>query len=210
MFCLLVFFIVGISCHEKVRELTLDERYSQIDKISSLAHCKGPNGAYTTKVLSKKDGSLFFSQVFEYRDSPFRAELYPGNKGYVLDSVNNVSDTLSGVAIAMIRSHDFHRMQTNPKAFYTDITFEKIAENEMELFSAVDVLQNPVKIYYDREREQIRMVEFLNMADTTEVIRVEYKKWIESAYGKLAKEVEIVQAAKDTFNFQFENLKINE
>ena len=80
----------------------------------------------------------------------------------------------------------------------------------MELFSAVDVLQNPVKMYYDSETEQIRMIEFLNMADTTEVITVEYKKWIESAYGKLAKEIEIVQAVKDTFNFQFENLKINE
>ncbi|MEM9545218.1 MAG: hypothetical protein AAGA77_04560, partial [Bacteroidota bacterium] len=52
-------------------------------------------------------------------------------------------------------------------------------------------------------------VEFLNMMDTTEVIQVEYKKWVESEYGKLAKEIEIVQAKKDTFHFDFKTIEIN-
>ncbi|MEO0573688.1 MAG: hypothetical protein AAF039_18455, partial [Bacteroidota bacterium] len=98
---------------------------------------------------------------------------------------------------------------TNPKSFFNQITFEKYVENEIELYSGIDRLDNPVEIYYDRTIKQIRIIEFPNMMDTTEVIKIEYKKWMESDYGKLAKKIEIIQAKKDTFNFDFKTVEIN-
>ena len=49
----------------------------------------------------------------------------------------------------------------------------------------------------------------MNMMDTTEVIEIVFKKWIESDLGKLASEIEIIQAKKDTFSFKFRAIEIN-
>jgi hypothetical protein len=213
MFCILIYSFGVVSCNEKKStknsELSLNPRYLQIEDINSFANCKGPNGNYTTKVVSKKDGSLFFTQIFGNRDSPFMVQLRSDNKGFVIDDKKKVLDTLSNVSIEMIRSHDFHRLQTNPESFFNQIRFEKILDTEMELFSAVDMLNNPVKIYYDKTIKQLRRVEFKNMMDTTEIIEIVCKKWSESDYGKLAKEIEIIQAKKDTFNFTFQTIEIN-
>ncbi|MEM9364222.1 MAG: hypothetical protein AAGA43_16390 [Bacteroidota bacterium] len=214
LFCVFLCALGMISCKEekdtKKKKLSLDSRYLQIENIHSFANCNGPNGNYTTEVTSEKDGNLTFYQVYEYGDLPFRAELSSYDKGYVLAENGKVSDTLTNISIEMIRSHDFHRLQTNPKSFFKDIEFEKDLENELELYSGIDRLNNPVKLYYDPKMEQIKIIEFPNMMDTTEVIKIEYKKWLESDYGKLAKEIEIIQAEKDTFNFNFKTIEINE
>ena len=213
VFCTLLFSMGIVSCKKEksanVHQLTLDPRYLQIDTINSFANCYGPNGTYTTEVFSEKNGSLLFSQVFEYRDSPFTAKLHSDNKGYTIDKSGGISDTLSAISIAMIRSHDFHRLQTNPRSFFTQIMFEKDIDDKIELYTGIDKLDNPIKIYFDSAVQQIKIIEFLNMMDTTEVIKIVFKKWIESDYGKLAKEIEIIQAKKDTFNFDFKTIEIN-
>ncbi|WP_299245493.1 hypothetical protein [uncultured Aquimarina sp.] len=210
--CALIFLLGVISCDERKsnkNNISLDPRYLQIESINSFANCNGPNGNYTTKVISKKDGALIFTQIFDYRDSPFMAKLSSDNKGFTLDENNKILDTLSNVSIEMIRSHDFHRLQTNPKSFFNQIKFKKRLDVTTELYSAIDRLNNPAKLYYDKAIKQLRSVEFKNMMDTTQVIKIVYKKWDESNYGKLAKEIEIIQAEKDTFNFSFETIKIN-
>ena len=213
IFCVFLCLLGIISCknekNTKNHKLSLDPSYLEIENINSFANCNGPNGDYTTEVISEKNGALFFSQVFEYRDLPFIAQLNSNNKGYAIDKNGKISDTLSNVSIEMIRSHDFHRLQTNPKTFFHQIKFNKNVETDIELYSGIDRLNNPVKIHYDRAIKQIRIIEFLNMMDTTEVIKIEYKNWIDSDYGKLAKEIEIVQAKKDTFNFDFKTIEIN-
>lgn len=202
-----------VSCIKTKKDpkgvLTLNPKYLQIDLISSFANCKSPNGDYITKVNSKKDGSLSFYQKFENRDAPFIAEIRSDNTGYVIDESKKVVDTLASLSVEMIRSHDFHRIQTNPKAFYHQIKFDKALESGRELYTAVDRLGNPVKLFFDRTNNQLRNIEFLNMMDTTEVIQIRYKAWEDSDYGKLAKEIEIVQAKKDTFSFHFETIYIN-
>lgn len=212
-YCALIFLLALVSCGQKNsiknKELSLDPRYLQIEDINSLANCRGPNGYYTTKVVSKKDGSLFFTQIFSYKDAPFMAEIKSDKKGYVTDEKKNILDTLSIPAIVMIRTHDFHRLQTNPGSFFSQIKFVERLDAGIEIFSAIDQLNNPVKIYYDTSIRQLRRIEFQNMMDTTEGIEVVYKQWDESEFGKLAKEIEIIQAKKDTFNFDFETIKIN-
>ncbi len=203
-----------ISCdkrkNSKPNGLSLNPRYLEIKDINSLAKCKGPKGNYTTKVISKKDGSILFTQIYSYQNAaPFIAEINADAKGIVLDENSMVVDTLSELAIEMIRGHDFHRMQTNPEVFYGRIKFKERLTANMELYAAVDRLQNPVKIYYNTNIKQIERVAFRNMMDSTEVIEIVFKKWIDSDFGKLAKEIEIIQGKKDTFHFHFETVKIN-
>ena len=211
MFCTLLYVFGVVSCnkHFKKNELLLNSKYTQIEDINTIANCKGPNGEYTTKVVSKKNGELLFTQIFSNERLPFKAKLSAENNGFVIDDNKKILDTLTSVSVEMIRSHDFHRLQTNPEYFFNQIKFEKKLDAETELFTALDRLNNPVKIYYDRAIKQLKRVEFRNMMDTTEVIEIVFKKWSKSDYGKLAKVIEIIQAKKDTFNFNFQAIKIN-
>lgn len=202
-----------VACNKNQRNsdriLSLDMRYTDIDKIYSKANCIGPNGAYITEVNSDKNGALRFTQTFELRDLPFAANLVSKDIGYVIDTNDKTIDTLSSVAIEMIRSHDFHRMHTNPDAFFQQIEFEQNLSDEIEVYVGIDQLNHPAKIYYDKSLKNIRSIELLNMIDTSEVININYTSWIDSDFGKLAKTLHVIQAQKDTFNFDFEVIEIN-
>ncbi len=127
------------TCGERTpsdRQLSLDPKYLDVEDIRSFANCIGPNGNYTTEVISKKDGNLQFTQVFDYRDAPFKASIDATNRGYVIDENQQVIDTLSNAAIEMIRSHDFHRLHTSPESFFSQIKFASESNNQIQLFSA--------------------------------------------------------------------------
>lgn len=191
-------------------KLALDPRYKQINEIKALADCIGPQGKYTNKISSSSDGSLLFTQVAEYRDEPFIAQIDSDGIGYTKNPNKKLLDTLSKEAIEMIRSHDFHRMQTNPKDFFKQIKYEKDLGHHMKLYSAIDALNHPVEIAFDTQMNQIKTIELQNMMDTTESISIKFKKWMDSDYGLLAKKIEIIQAKKDTFQFNFQSININE
>lgn len=208
---LLVF--LGIqSCKQKENPqpgIALDARYAQITHFETLAKCRGPKGSYTTKVESDTTGNCFFSQVYTYTNTPFQALLTSDTTGYVVDDQKKIQDTLPQEAIEMIKSHDFHRLLTKPGQFFANITFARQLEPQLELYRAKDGLGNLAKLYYNPKTHLITKVELLNPMDTSQVIEIINKKWMESAYGKMVKEIEIIQAKKDTFHFNFESVKLN-
>lgn len=209
---LFILILVIVSCSTKessTHKLTLDPKYKQVQSISTFAHCKGPNGNYTTKIMSSSDGSCYFSQVTA-SNKMFTARITADLKGYAIDSLGTIIDTLSNEAVEMIRSHDFHRLHTNPQHFYNSITYDHDIDNSISLYHGIDNLQNPVSIYYVKNTRLISKIELLNPMDTTEVIEIISKKWVETDYGKMVKEIEIIQARRDTFYFVFERIKINE
>jgi len=210
---LLILLLAGMfSCDRKktnTKELVLDPRYQQIEKISTLANCRGPQGNYTTEVNSSAQGDCFFSQAYEDSDQLFHAMVTPEDKGFVLDKDQNTVDTLAIEAVMMIKSHDFHRLHTNPEDFFNQITFDKKVDKETDLYRAFDKLENEVKLFYHREEERIAKIELLNPMDTSQTIEVINKQWIDSEYGKMVKEIELIQAKKDTFYFNFEKIDIN-
>ena len=201
-----------LTCGQKsgndAEPFLLDPRYKKINHISSTALCLGPYGSYTTSVDSEKNGKLMFTQTFSYKATPFHAEIRADNTAYQLDENNNILDTLSPVEIEMIRSHNFHRIQTDPGSFYKNFAFEKKSEEGWDVFTATDRLNHPVKLFYDVSIGQIRKINLMNMLDTTQSIELIYKNWNESDYGKLARNVEIIQAGKDTFTFEFTAIRI--
>jgi hypothetical protein len=209
---LMVFYAGLSSCKAKKNDshqLILDSRYAQIKSINSFANCLSPQGKYTTEVRSFDDGTCYFIQVSDDRSQPFSVKLDSENKGYMLDENEEVIDTLSSNTVLMIRSHDFHRIQTNPSSMFHDINFVKEIDNKTEHFSAKDNLSNAVNLFYNRKEEHISKIELLNPLDTTELIEITHKAWRDSEFGQLVKEIEIIQAKKDTFYFNFEYVHIN-
>jgi hypothetical protein len=210
--CLFILLAIIISCAKKennVTELILDSRYKQIQNITTFAKCKGPKGNYTTEIKSSSDGSCFFRQVIENSNQPYTVKITSNLKGYVVDTLSVVLDTLPNNIVEMLRVHDFHRLHFNPQHFFDSITFDYHINKTMSLYRATDRLKNSVNIFYNRNTQNITKIELLNPIDTTQVIEIINKKWSDSNYGKMAKEIEIIQAKKDTFHFSFENIKIN-
>lgn len=200
----------GPAKKEDPNKLLLPPGYAEINDIRSFARCKGPQGNYTTSVHSASDGSCTFTQEYEYRPLPFLASLTADNRGYVIDSNQRITDTLPNDAVEMIRSHEFHRMHSNPAHFFRSLVFEKDMDKTTAQFRASDRLGYPVHIYYNRHDKLISRVEMLNPADTGQAIEIIFKSWTNSAYGKLVKELEIIQAKKDSFYFDFTSVLINQ
>lgn len=205
--------LAGINaCQQKGNHqsgLILDSRYAQIKHFETLAKCRGPKGTYTTKVESDTTGNCFFSQLYDYNNMPFHALLTSDTTGYVVDDKKSILDTLPQEAIEMIKSHDLHRLLTKPEQFFTNIIFAKKLQTNLDLYSAKDRLGNPVKLYYNSNSQLIAKVELLNPMDTTQLIEINNKKWMDSGYGKIVEELEIIQAKKDTFRFNFESVKLS-
>ena len=74
----------------------------------------------------------------------------------------------------------------------------------------MDKLDNPAKLLYNREEKLISKIELINPKDSSQSIEIHYDKWMDSKYGKMVKEIYIVQAKKDTFFFDFQSLKIKD
>jgi len=207
----LLVFVGIISCKQKENPqpgIALDARYAQIAGFETLANCRGPKGNYTTKMESDTTGNCFFAQVYTYNNTPFHALLTSDTTGYVVDEQKNIQDTLPQEVIEMIKSHDFHRLLSRPEQFFTRITFMQKLAPPVELYQAKDGLGNPAKLYYNTSKHLIAKVELLNPMDTTQRIEIINKKWMESAYGKMVKELAIIQAKKDTFYFNFAQVKL--
>lgn len=197
---LMVATLIIASCEKRVaNQLVLDEEYSSIDKISSLANCYGPKGAYDTYIVSKKNNEMSFRQTTKENSNAATIKIDTELAGYVFDNTDSVIDTLSKKAVEMIRSHDFHRLHTNPWHFYDSITFSKPISKNSSLFTGKDRLKNEVLIYYNHEERLIERIHLKNPIDTSQLIEILYRDWEITQYGRMNKRLQVVQAKKDTF-----------
>jgi len=213
IFTLLISFASCKGDKNTAHELILDSKYQQIKTIHSFANCIGPDGKkYTTEVKSELDGSCIFIQKYEENDALFSVKLTSDNKGFILNEQHVIVDTLGAEDVEIVRSHEFHKMHTNPSHFFDDIRFDKAVNKEFDLYIAKDKLNNPVNLWYHKKFELIHKIDLLNPRDTTEHIEIFNKEFVDYGYdyGKVVKNLEIVQGKKDTFYFNFKSIKINE
>ena len=206
----LLFFItlfVCIACSEREKQIELNPKYSEIQNIVSIAQCKGPGGNYVTEVTSFEDGGGLFTQKYDYQKN-FYSRINSDSTGYVLSEQGDTLQALPRNAVEVIRSHEFHRLHINPNHFFHEFKYIN-NENDLEVYNALDRLNRTAKIYYSRKEKLIEKVELTNPLDTLQTIEIQHKKWMDTEYGKMVKELEIVQAKKDTFYFNFENIQIN-
>ena len=216
VYFLFIFSMALISCSEKQTEpkvLILQSEYSKVQDIKSMADCYSPFGQYTTEVHSLSDGSCYFHQKFSDSEQPFIIRLDSLNNGYIMNDEDTVIDTLSVEDVEMIRGHEIHKMSMDPEWFFKNISFDKdvtYLEEEYELYLGQDHLENPVYLTYNPKKKQISKIELLNPRDTTQTIEILYKTWKKTNFGYLVRMVDIVQAKKDTFNFNFKSIEITD
>ncbi|GEM_PF-1044330 len=210
----------SFSCSKKrstdqnnhIKRIELTPKYKQIENLISIADCQGPDGNYITEVHSTKNGYTYFSQKYEYKDDEFEVILENEDFGYSVDLASGQKDTLSQPVLEVIKGHEFHKISLFPDMFFSNIMYQKdsiFRSQSCEVFSATDHSRNPVRIFYDRNEMLIIGFNFYNPFDPSEKIETHFQKWEASDYGKLVKELEIVQAERDTFNFIFNRILIN-
>ena len=211
---LLIFIVASCSDSSSTTPtLTLDSKYKNINTISSFANCSSSAGTFTTEVRSSKYGDCIFIQWNSEDSIPFIAQLTKSNEGFILDEAHNIIDTLSEIGIEMIRGHEIHRIISSPESFYSNIQYDSSIELEgrkFEVFSATDGVNNPIKIFYNNSKNRIKKVELVNPLDSSQVIEIVNNAWMSTEYGKMPKEVDIIQAKKDTYRFSFNKVEINQ
>ncbi|NNE26021.1 MAG: hypothetical protein HKN09_04210 [Saprospiraceae bacterium] len=192
--------------------LELDERYASINSIQTIANCTSPAGQFVTEVNSKSDGDCLFIQNNDIDSSTFIAHITPDNIGFILDENHAVLDTLSDKGIEMIKGHEIHRIMTSPESFYNDIRYNKTEDylgTTYPVFSAEDGLNNPIKIFYNPDKKRLKKIELVNPLDTSQIIEIVNNTWMNTSFGKMPKEVDIIQAKKDTYRFSFIKVDVN-
>lgn len=192
-------------------KLKLDSRYNQIQEIVAIADCDGPFGKYITEVRSSRNGECYFKQEFEQDPRPFIVRINSNHQGFMLDDQEAVVDTLRMEDVLMIRGHENHFMHALPHLRFEEINFEKKIRQEgqdFDLYLGKDLLNQNVKFYYLADSNRIEKLEFINPVDTTQLIEVIHKKWKQTEFGELVKELEVVQAEKDTFKFNYHTIRI--
>ncbi len=202
---------IVVACREKETNSSrpvLDVRYSTIRSIYASAACRGPKGEYRTRVQSNPDSSCLFSQVYSYKPEPFFARLTK-DSGFITNARDSILDTLPRGDAEAIRSHQFHRLQTDPDYFFRDMRPIHDPEKSNQVFSAKDRLGQIASLAFDLERKVLLKVSLLNPMDTTGHIDILYQKWLETAFGQLVQELQIVQAGRDTYYFSFDTILIN-
>ena len=209
--CQIVFTSVYLACtNNEPPSLVLPAEYMQIKSIEAEAQCRGPKGAYTTSVLSFTGGTCSFSQKYSYKNTPYRAQIRPDYLGLSIDSSGKILDTLSAEAVEMIRSHDFQRMFARPQDLFQAISFQKKVDAHTQVFQAKNRLNAPVELFFDNKEKRISRVDLLNPADSTQAIEIVPTQWMDTGVGKLVSALYIVQGGKDTFDFEYKILKINQ
>ena len=208
---LIAVLFTSYSCNKSLDNagIALPSSLDEISDIITIADCTSPMGDYLTEVRSMGDGSCLFIQKSNTSNHPFIAKIKDDGLGYVLSEHDNIIDTLSRENVEMIRGHEIHKMSINPKFFFDEISLDQATSKlDQQYYHAKDGLGQPVKISYTRKDQKITKIELINPRDARQTIEIIYNSWIATKYGDLAKNVDIVQAQKDTFNFNFKSLKI--
>jgi len=214
----LALFFVGFLLIHCQREssgegLLLPAAYTGIDTLTTIADCVGPNGAYTTEVRSSRKGYGYFAQHYTDGRSPYIARAMPDQRGYAYDTLGNVTDTLSREVVAIIRGHEIHRMFIDPLGFWEEVTFRDSViwrETDYARFVGQDVAGNPVDLYYHAGEQRLDKVVIRNPMDTTEQIEMIPIAWEETGYGPMVNQLLFVQDGRDTFRFDYREVRVNE
>lgn len=216
--CLAVFLV--LSCNAPVNQehsglgkiLELDERYAAIESMVSKANCFGRGNSFQTEVHSTKVDSLYFKQVYSDRDDITEIFLNNRNNGFSIDREKGKKDTLQAAVLSMIRGHEFHKISIRPEEYFYRLAAHNSAteSDSIRKFSGIDELNLPVTISVDTRKKRIIDYEIHNPFDSSETIRMRYSNWENTDYGFLARSLEIIQGEKDTFNYDFTELMINE
>jgi hypothetical protein len=190
----------------------LDKAYQDITRIQASADCIGPPGRYTSEIHSFEDDYIYFHQKFKDRPGEFKAVLLDTASGYSFDINNQLKHLLNKQSVQIVRSHDFHRMALFPHIYCKDLqrsTDLNYREVEVQAWTGLDPNGNHATVYYNPDKMLVAGVQLRNPADTNMVYEVYFDDWRNSAHGRIPYYAEVVQAEKDTFQFHYSRVTLN-
>ena len=191
--------------------MMLHQSYEKIQNVVATADCTSPRGPYISEVHASIDGYTYFLQTFD--DGQFAAVVSANDRGFVLDTLEQLRDTLPPEMQEMIRSHAFHLIHTRPGDMYGAITYDTLTNYRNaihERYVAQDVFGRQIQFFKLPTDSVLAGMRLFNPVSTAELIEVNFRAWTASEYGPMASLVEIVQNATDTFTFQYRDILINQ
>lgn len=122
---------------------------NQVQRVTAVANCHGPNGEYVTKLDSTRDGMLVFEQI-RPGQRPFVAWVANAAEGWVHDEAGH-KQKLDPRAVAMIRSHDFQMIALTYGERYEG--YQSLGPVEFQTVPCkavqyLDELGNPCQAYF--------------------------------------------------------------
>lgn len=156
------------------------ERLDGIRTLDVLAACRGPNGPFTTRVLSHRNGDMVFRQSYE--DAPgFLAGIRGGRAWQVADS--GEVETVSRESAAFLRSHEFLTITLMPMTRLEDPRIRDVGVFRGTVARAVeltDAAGNPFLVHYALEEGRPLGFTVTNpTSDGPPLIEVELADWRE-------------------------------
>ena len=189
---------------ESVTSTNQEPTHDYLRNIVAHAECTSPEGAYTTDLLADHEGFLEFRQAYGYREGGFAAQVQGDSLAQSMDDEGRVGESLEKPVIAMLQGHNFFWMYLQPGLFFKELdTLDPLH------WRAKDALDNPVEILRDDHHYQVQQILLRNSLDTSELITINYLQFDSTAFGPLPQELEVVQAGRDTFHFEFTDVALN-
>lgn len=214
---LLLICLVIMGCHQNPSASDLIEKSTYvlgksetIETIQAIANCQSPEGSYTTELHSAKDDYVNFNQIYSYRSTPFEAVVLSLDTGFQINTDSSLAG-LPATAIHIIKGHEFHEIlfELNNR-FHQFGKPESVMEESMKLFriSALDMLNNPVELFFHQQAGTLESMTFVNPDNTKEIIRITYSNRKQIQGTSLPMHVKILQGDQQ-FTFNYTSVKIN-
>ena len=189
---------------ESVTSTNQESRSDYLKNVMAVADCQGPEGAYTTELAANANGFLEFRQRYTYRDAAFAAQVDRDSLVQELTPNGYMNRTSNADMISMLQGHNFFWMYLQP-----DLFFKELEADDPWHWHGVDALGNPVELKRDSSHYQVQVIELRNPFDTKELIEVQYLTFDSTAFGPLPRTLRVVQDGRDTFSFQFREVRLN-
>ena len=180
----------------------------QIENITSLAQCKGPNGTYTTEVHTHRNGYGYFKQVYSYRDVPFEIITKGTTSGFI---PGKPQEAISPNTVYAIRSHHFHNVILEVQQRFHDFEptqLVAISGHDFFQIKAKDELNHPCSLFFDPLTHRLEAFYIQNPDNLQEILKIRFSDWRNIQGLNLPQHLEIEQGDK-IFTFDFVKIILN-
>lgn len=175
---------------------------SAIEQIYSLARCSGPEGAYSTEVVST-GGYLLFKQLYRYR---------PDTVLYIIDgdkTCNIAGEPLSRFEQFLAESHDFIRAAVQPGFMIRFVDNISHGADTTRIFGTTyDSHAITYRVETDSNRPLGYLLQITGTEDPIEPIVVEFSGWVSPNRIRYPA-MTVIRQGEETFLFNYESVLFN-
>ena len=163
-----------------VRAVGSPDEIAKIRSLEAFADCVGPNGAYTTNIVSRRDGKTRFTQKFSYKNE---------QNDIIINGLTvwqNVDQRpVSPIQKLIVNLHEYQKMSFDFGRMFHDFAldgYELFGNRPSVKVRAKNELNDPIYLYFDRDLKLLSGY-VLPISGTAEVVKNVFNEW--KKVGKL-------------------------